>query len=148
MPAPVTVSVQVPQPVEQVYEFLDLMTNHEPFNDHLMRDWSYSGPDRGVGSRARVHTRSMGMCDVIDIEVIAAEPPRRIVERNTAQKAGRVGQGTYTLTPVTTGGTLVTFEFMWIEEPLIDRVTSPLVRAYIRRNNATALRRLAALLDV
>ncbi len=146
MPAPVTVSVEVPQSVEQVYEFLDLMANHEPFNDHLMRDWTFDGPDRGVGSRARVHTRAMGVSDVVDIEVIAADAPTRIVERNTAQKAGRVGQGTYALAPTATGGTRVTFEFRWIVAPMIDRLTSPLARAYIRRNNATAMRRLAALL--
>lgn len=146
MPAPVTVSIEVPQPPDQVFEFLDLMANHEPFNDHLMRDWSYSGPDRGVGSRARVHTRAMGVSDVIDIEVVAAEAPTRIVERNTAQKAGRVGQGTYTLAPSSSGGTRVTFEFRWIVAPMIDRLTSPFARAYIRRNNATSMRRLAALL--
>jgi uncharacterized protein YndB with AHSA1/START domain len=145
-PAPVTVSIEVPQPVEQVYGFLDLMANHEPFNDHLMRDRTFDGPERGVGSRARVHTKAMGMADVIDIEVIAAEPPTRLGERNTAHKAGRVGQGTYTFSPAVGGGTRVTFEFRWIVAPLIDRLTSPLARAYIRRNNATAMRRLAALL--
>ena len=44
MPKPVTVSVNVPQAREQVFDFLDLMANHEPFNDHLMRDWELSGP--------------------------------------------------------------------------------------------------------
>ena len=147
MPQPVTVSVTVPQDREQVFDFLDLMANHEPFNDHLMRDWELSGPERGVGSKARVHTRALGMSDVVDIEVIDAEAPTRIVERNTAAKAGRTGQGTYTLDRLPDGGTRITFEYRWIVAPMIDRLTAPVARAYIRRNNTTALRRLAGLLS-
>src|SRR5687768_3963342 len=97
MPKPVTVTVDVPQDRHKVFEFLDVMANHEPFNDHLMRDWELSGPDRGVGSRARVKTRALGISDVVDIEVVEAEAPSRIVERNVATKAGRTGQGTYVL---------------------------------------------------
>ena len=145
---PVTVTIDVPHEREAVYDFLDLMANHEPFNDHLMRDWHLSGPDRGVGSRARVTTRALGMSDVVDIEVIEAEAPRRIVERNTATKVGRVGQGTYFLEPLADGGTHIAFEYRWIVVPLVDRLTAPLARAYIRRNNNTAMRRLAEQLDL
>jgi uncharacterized protein YndB with AHSA1/START domain len=144
MPKPVTVSIDVPQDRARVYDFLDVMANHEPFNDHLMRDWELSGPERGVGSRARVHTKALGMSDVIDIEVVDAEAPSRIVERNVAAKAGRTGQGTYLLEPRPDGGTRITFEYRWIVTPLVDRLTSPLARAYIRRNNQTAMQRLAA----
>lgn len=148
MPAPVTVFIEVPQPISRVYEFLELMANHEAFNDHLMRNWSLSGPANGVGSCAQVHTRAMGISDVVDIEVIAAVAPTSIIERNTAQKSGRIGQGTYTLAGAADGGTLITFEYAWITAPLVDRLTAPLARAYIRRNNTTAMRRLAELLDV
>ena len=82
MPKPVTVAIDVPRSVDEVFEYLDVMANHEPFNDHLMRDWELSGPSRGVGSRARVHVRALGMRDVIDIEVMDAERPVRIVERS------------------------------------------------------------------
>lgn len=124
------------------------MANHECFNDHLMRDWELSGPDRGVGSRTRVTTRALGMSDVVDIEVTDAERPSRIVERNTATKAGRVGEGTYVLDPLPGGGTRITFEYRWIETPLVDRLTAPLARSFIRRNNTTAMRRLAEQLSV
>lgn len=139
---PVTVSVDVPATRDRVYDFLDVMANHEPFNDHLMRDWELSGPPRGVGSKARVHVKAMGVADVIDIEVVDAEAPARIVERNHAQKAGRTGEGTYTLVPLPDGGTRVTFEYRWIVAPVMDRLTAPLTRAYLRRNNAIAMRRL------
>jgi hypothetical protein len=143
MPKPVTVTIDVPQDREVVFDFLDLMANHEPFNDHLMREWELSGPPRGVGSKARVHTRALGMRDVVDIEVIDAEAPVRIVERNVATRAGRTGQGTYVLEPLPGGGTRITFDYRWIVTPMVDRVTAPLARAFIRRNNTIAMRRLA-----
>ena len=147
MPTPVTVSIDVPQDRESVYEFLDVMANHEPFNDHLMRDWELSGPARGVGSKARVHTRALGVSDVVDIEVTEAEAPVRIVERNVAAKAGRTGQGTYVLEELPTGGTRITFEYRWIVTPTVDKLTAPLARSFIRRTNETAMRRLAERLD-
>jgi uncharacterized protein YndB with AHSA1/START domain len=146
MPSPVTVTIDVPQPREDVFAFLDVMANHEPFNDHLMHDWELSGPERGVGSRARVRTKALGVSDVVDIEVTEVEPGVRIVERNTAEKAGRTGQGTYTLADLPGGGTRISFEYRWIVTPTIDKVTAPLARAFIRRNNTTSMRRLAELL--
>jgi uncharacterized protein YndB with AHSA1/START domain len=144
MPKPVTVSVDVPQDRSRVFDFLDVMANHEPFTDHLMRNWVLTGPGRGVGSKARVHTRSLGIKDVVDIEVVDADPPARIVERNTAAKAGRTGEGIYTLESLPDGGTRITFEYRWIVTPMADRLMAPIARAYIRRSNATAMRRLAA----
>lgn len=142
MPKPVAVSIDVPQPPERVYDFLDVMAHHERFTDHLMRDWQLSGPERGVGSRARVTTKALGVSDVVDIEVIAAEAPRTIVERNVAQKAGRTGEGTYTLEPLPDGGTRITFEYRWVVAPLADRIGAPVVRSYLRKANETAMRRL------
>ena len=144
---PVTVFIDVPHEIDVVFEFLDVMANHEPFNDHLMTDWEMSGPERGVGSKARVRTRALGVTDIVDIEVIEAEAPTKIVERNVAAKAKRTGQGTYTLSPLPSGGTRITFEYQWIVAPLLDRLTKPMARAYIRRNNTTAMRRLAEQLD-
>jgi hypothetical protein len=143
MPKPVTVSVDVPQAVEEVFDFLDVMANHEPFTNHLLRDWELSGPERGVGSKARVHVRALGVSDVVDIEVVDAERPTRIVERNTAKKAGRTAEGTYRLAPASSGGTHIEFEYRWIVTPVADRLTAPVARAFIRRANETAMRRLA-----
>jgi uncharacterized protein YndB with AHSA1/START domain len=143
MPKPVTVTVDVPQDRARVYDFLDVMANHEPFTDHLLRDWQLSGPVRGVGSKARVQVRALGATDVVDIEVVDAEAPARIVERNTAAKAGRTAQGTYTLEERPGGGTRISFEYRWIVTPLADRLTAPVARAFIRRANAKAMRRLA-----
>jgi hypothetical protein len=144
---PVSVSIDVPHEIRAVFEFLDVMANHEPFNDHLMTDWEMSGPARGIGAKARVRTRALGMTDVVDLEVIEAESPTKIVELNVATKAKRTGQGTYTLSSLPSGGTRITFEYRWIVAPLRDRLTRPMARAYIRRNNTIAMRRLAEVLD-
>ena len=143
MPRPVTVSIDVPQDREHVYELLDVLANHEAFTDHLLRDWQLSGPRRGVGAKARVRTRALGVSDVVEIEVVDAEKPSRIVESNVATRAGRVGEGTYRLHALPSGGTHIEFEYRWIVAPLADRVASPLVRSFIRRTNEKAMTRLA-----
>jgi len=144
MPSPVTVSIDVPQPRRDVYAFLDVMANHEPFTDHMLVDWSYSGPDRGVGAKAHVHSTAGGRKEPVDIEVIDAEAPARIVERNVSAKGRRVGLGTYELSDLPGGGTHVTFTYAWEQAPTADRVLGPLVRALLRRGNARAMERLAA----
>jgi hypothetical protein len=140
---PVRVTTNVPQARADVYEFLDVMANHEPFTNHLLHDWEYSGPDRGIGSKARVRTTVANRTDVIDIEVIAAEAPAKIVEQNIGAEGRRIATGTYTLEERPGGGTRIEFEFAWKQAPLTERLTAPLVRAVVRRANEQALSRLA-----
>jgi hypothetical protein len=140
---PVQVTIDTPQPPEHVYDFLDVMANHEPFTNHMLRDWEYSGPDRGIGSKAKVRTSVGGRSDTIEIEVIAAERPNTIVERNISAGGRRVGTGTYRLAPLPSGGTRITFEYAWQRAPLSDRVAAPLVRAILARGNQRAMVRLA-----
>ena len=116
---PVQVTIDVPQPVEEVYDFLDVMANHEPFTNHILKDWEYSGPDRGVGSKARVHVSAGGRTDTVDIEVVDAERPSRIVERNIGAGGKRVANGTYTLSELPSGGTHVQFEYCLAADPAL-----------------------------
>jgi uncharacterized protein YndB with AHSA1/START domain len=143
MPSPVPVSIDVPQSREDVFSFLDVLANHEPFTDHMLVDWSTSGPDRGVGAKARVYSKAGGRKEPVDIEVVDADPPARIVERNVSAKGKRVGRGTYELTDLPHGGTHVTFTYSWDQAPLTDRLLAPLVRAVLRRGNTRAMERLA-----
>lgn len=140
---PVTVTIDVPHPREQVFDFLNMMSNHEPFTNHMLHDWEYSGPDRGVGSRARVTVKAGGRSETVEIEVIAAERPRAIVEQNVGAGGRRVGTGTYTLEELPGGRTRVAFEYAWQRAPLSERVAAPLVRAILRRGNQRAMERLA-----
>jgi carbon monoxide dehydrogenase subunit G len=140
---PLRVTIDVPDAREDVYDFLDVMANHEPFTDHMLRDWRYSGPERGVGSKARVTVKAGGRTDEIEIEVVSADPPERIVERNIGAGGRRIGYGTYTLAELPGGGTRIQFEYAWQQAPLSERLTAPMIRAILRRGNERAMERLA-----
>jgi carbon monoxide dehydrogenase subunit G len=140
---PVTVTIDVPYPREQVFDFLDVMSNHEPFTNHMLHDWEYSGPDRGIGSKAKVTVKAAGRSETVEIEVVAAERPRSIVEQNVGAGGRRVGTGTYTLDELPGGHTRIAFEYAWRTAPLSERMAAPLVRAILRRGNERAMTRLA-----
>ncbi|MFH9414570.1 SRPBCC family protein [Streptomyces rochei] len=144
---PVTVSIGVPQTPEQVYDFLDVMAHHERFTDHYLSDWRHSGPARGVGARATVTAALGGTKTGVAIEVVEADAPRRIVERNISAGGRRLAHGTYTVEPLPAGGARVSFTYAWERAPLADRLLAPVVRATMRRANRTVMRRLATELD-
>ncbi|WP_331743961.1 SRPBCC family protein (plasmid) [Streptomyces sp. NBC_01136] len=139
----VTVSIDVPQTPEQVYDFLDVMAHHERFTNHYLTDWRYSGPGRGIGSCATVTVALGGTKTDVTIEVVEADPPRRVVERNVSAAGRRVAHGTYTIEPLRTAGSHVSFTYVWARAPLADRLLAPVVRATMRRANHTVMRRLA-----
>jgi len=139
---PVRVSIDVPQPRDDVYDFLDVLANHELFTDHMLRDWRYDGPARGVGAKAKVTAIAAGRAEPIDMEVIETERPARNVERNVGA-TGRVATGTYTLAELPGGGTRITFESAWLRVPRTEALAAPLVRAMVRRGNQRAMQRLA-----
>ena len=140
---PVRVTTDVPYPPEHVYDFLDVMANHEPFTNHMLRDWEYSGPERGIGSKAKVRVDAAGRSEAVEIEVIAGERPKTIVEQNLSAGGRRIATGTYTLERLPTGGTRIAFEYAWKQAPLADRAAAPIVRGILRRANKRALERLA-----
>ena len=144
MPAPVTVSIDVPQRRADVYAFLDVMANHESFTDHMLVDWHCSGPATGVGAKASVNSVVVGgKKDHADIEVVEVDENRMIRERNHSGKGKRVATGTYLLSDLPDGGTHVEFTFAFQRLPGYERPLVPLMRAMIRRGNARAMTRLA-----
>lgn len=144
---PVTVSATSSRPVEEVYDYLDVLANHERFVDHLFTDWSFSGPERGVGARAEARADAPMSQDWTDFVVLEAEPPRRIVEQAIGAKGKRHTRGTYTLGTLPEGGTGISFELEWIEAGRLERLFGPLTRAFVRRANAKSMRRLVKLLE-
>ncbi|MFJ7497586.1 SRPBCC family protein [Streptomyces sp. NPDC097727] len=139
----VTVSIDVLQTPEQVYDFLDVMAHHERFTNHYLTGWRYSGPGHGIGSCATVTAAVGGTKTDVTIEVVEADPPRRIVERNVSAAGRRLAHGTYTIEPLRTGGSHVSFTYAWARTPLADRLLGLVVRATMRRANRTVMRRLA-----
>jgi hypothetical protein len=139
---PVMVSTAVPQSPEEVFEFLDVLANHEGFLNHMLTDWEFSGPRRGVGARARARANVTGSQDWTEFEVVEAKPGR-IVEDGVGSNAKRRTRGTYLLGELPDGGTKVSFELEWLEASRLERLVPPLTRAFTRRANRKAMRRLA-----
>jgi hypothetical protein len=137
---PITVSTVVDRPREEVYDFLLDLRNHEAFTDHMMVDWS--------GDADRITVRSkFNKRDVLHIETIEKVRPSKTVENGVSLGGKRVTSGTYRLAEAGPGATEVTFEFRYLKAPLRERgPMAPLVRAFLHRLNAQAMRRLQELL--
>jgi hypothetical protein len=144
---PVTVSVAVPRPVEEVYDFLIVLANHESFLDHILTEWKFSGPSSGVGAKAEAKANAPMSQYWTDFEIVEAESPGRIVEEAVGLKGKRRTRGTYTLEPLADGGTRVSFEFAWLQAARAESLCPPLTRAFVRRPNGKAMRRLAKLIS-
>lgn len=141
---PVTVTTVVQRPIDVVYDYLDVLGNHEAFTDHFMVDWELAGPPRGVGARLRANVKALGQTQPIELEVHEARAPELIVERTVAAKGKRVTRGTYRLSPAGPDATNVSFEIAWEQAPLGDRLTGPMIRPVLRKLNQRAMDRLAA----
>jgi hypothetical protein len=141
---PVTVSVEVPNSTHQVYEFLEVLGNHESFMDHFMVDWQLSGPERGVGAKANVRVKTTVEKDWTDVEIVEADAGRRLVEETIGGPgAKRRTRGTYLLEALPDdGGTRISFELEMVEMPRSERLMGPLNRAYVKRVNRKAMKRL------
>ena len=140
---PVTVSITVPHDREDVFHFLDVLPNHEPFTDHMLVDWYYAGPPCGIGARAHTRPKKAGRPDWMDLEVIDADPPRLSVEETVSARGRRRTRGTCLLEELPSGGTRISFTFEWLGAPLLERLGAPVTRAVVRRGNRTSLERLA-----
>jgi hypothetical protein len=148
---PVTVSAVVPGSPQDVQEFLEVLANHEPFLDHLFTEWSFSGPRRGVGAKGRARANVVASQDWTEFEIVEVAPGR-IVESGVGAGGKRRTRGTYRFepaeggtgaAPAAEGGTRLSFELEWLEAPRAERLVTPLTRAFARRANARAMRRLA-----
>src|SRR3954454_2713564 len=144
---PVTVEVVVARPPSEVFEFLDALANHERFLDHYLVDWTFSGSKRGMGAKARARVDAPGSQDQFEFEVTESEAPHQIVEQGVSSAGKRKTRGTYRLEQAPDGGTRIEFELSFLQLPRSERLAPPLTRAFAKRVNAKAMRRLAKQLD-
>jgi hypothetical protein len=144
---PVTVSTKVSKPRQEAFEFVDVVANRATFFDHMFVDWSFSGPGRGVGAKARARVSAPGSREFADFEIVEAERPERIVDQAISANGKRRTRGTYRFEERPEGGTTISFELAWVEVPRSERLGPPLARAFARRAYGKALRRLAKQLD-
>lgn len=147
---PVTVSVVISRPIEEVYEYLADIANHAEFTDHYLVDWHLTREDSyGVGAGARFRIKMKGnRFPWMDVTIAEAQPPRRIVEVGRAGKFNRIRTvGVYELAP-TGSGTRVTFTSESEPKTPSDRLLESLgVRRLVKRKNARAMKRLRSILE-
>jgi uncharacterized protein YndB with AHSA1/START domain len=148
---PVSVSVTIARPREEVFEYLADVANHAEFCDHYLVDWRLTREDsygRGAGARFRVKMplNRFPWADVVFAEV---ERPRLIVETGRAGKYNRIRTlGTYELEAGPGESTRVTFTFESEPKLLSDKIGEAFgARGWLRRKNGRAMRRLRAILE-
>jgi uncharacterized protein YndB with AHSA1/START domain len=148
---PLTVSVTIARPREEVFEYLADIANHPEFTDHFLKDWHLTREDsygRGAGARFRV-TAPGNRFPWGDTAFVEVDPPFRIVEEGTGGKYNRLKvTGVYTLTPGPGGTTRVEFTNEIVPALLTDRILEKFgVRSWLKRKNRKALRRLRSILE-
>jgi uncharacterized protein YndB with AHSA1/START domain len=149
---PVTTTVNIDKPREEVFAYLVDIANHAEFMAPLFDDWRLTRVDsygKGAGARFRSQARMdrFGWGEVTFLEV---EPPRRIVGVGRGGKYNRIK--TYcewTLEPNSADSTRVSF--MFETEPALptDRIVEALSgrRSWFKRNARKSLRRLRSVLE-
>jgi uncharacterized protein YndB with AHSA1/START domain len=148
---PLTVSIVVSAPREQVFDYLQDIANHQEFTDHFLVDWHLTRIDsvgRGAGARFRVKAplQRFSWADATFAEV---QSPHRIVEVGRSGKNNRVRTlGVYELDPMAAGSTRVRFTFQTAPATFSDRLLESFgARRWLLRQNHKALRRLRDLLE-
>ncbi len=147
---PVSVSIVVSAPREEVFDYLQDIANHAEFTDHYLVDWHLTRIDPvGRGAGARFHVKAPGnRFSWADVTFVEVERPHRIVEIGRTGKNNRIRTlGVYELAEAA-GGTRVTFTFRTEPATLWDRIIEDLGgRSWIKRKNAHALQRLRGILE-
>jgi uncharacterized protein YndB with AHSA1/START domain len=149
---PVSVSVTIDRPREEVFAYLADVANHAEFSDHYLTNWHLTRIDsvgRGAGARFRVGV-PLQRFDWGDMTLVAVEPPHRIVALGRYGKFNRIKTtGIWTLEPAGGGGTEV--EYLFESEPAFptDRIVEALSgqRRYFKRKARKAMRRLQEILE-
>jgi len=148
---PVTVEINIARPREEVFDYLADIANHAEFTDHFMVDWHLTREDTyGTGAGARYRMKApLNRFPWGDATFIEVQPPRRIVEAGRMGKFNRIRTlGVYELEPASGGGTRVRFTLQTQPKTPSDRIMESFgARAWIKRKNARAMRRLRSILE-
>jgi uncharacterized protein YndB with AHSA1/START domain len=149
---PVTVSVNIGRPREEVFAYLSDIANHAEFSDHYVEQFRLTRLDsvgRGAGARFRVRAPFQRF-SWSDMTFSVVEPPHRIVAVGRYGKFNRIQTtAIWTLDAAPGGGTDV--EYMFESEPALptDKLVEALSgqRGYFKRKVRKSLRRLQAILE-
>jgi uncharacterized protein YndB with AHSA1/START domain len=147
---PVTSTITIGRPREEVFDYLADIANHAEFSDHYLKDWHLTRLDsvgHGAGARFRYDRRfdRFGWADMTFIEV---DRPFRIV---AAGRGGKFNRNktfhTWTLTP-SGGGTKVEYSTEIEAKLATDRIMEAFgLRGWFKRGGRKALSRLQSILE-
>lgn len=144
---PVTVTVEIARPRQEVFDHVDVLANREGWMDHLYKDWTFEGPKRGVGGIAKAQVDAPSARERVTITVVEATAPERLVEEIESAHGKRQTRSTYTFTEAGSGRTRIDFKFEWLKEPRSERIARPLAHAFMKRAQGKSLKRLVAQLE-
>ena len=149
---PVTVSVKIGRPREEVFAYLADIANHLEFSDHYLEQFRLTRVDSyGQGAGARFKLRApLQRFGWNDVTFSVVEPPHRIVAVGRGGKFNRIHTtAIWTLDVAPGGGTEV--EYMLESEPALptDRIMEALSgqRGWFKRKLRKAMSRLQAILE-
>jgi hypothetical protein len=149
---PVSVSVKIGRPREEVFSYLADVANHAEFSDHYMTNWHLTRVDsvgRGAGARFRVGV-PLQRFDWGDMTLVEVDAPYRIVALGRYGKFNRIKTtAIWTLEPGP--GRTTDVEYFFESEPALptDRIVEALSgqRRYFKRKARKAMRRLQEILE-
>jgi uncharacterized protein YndB with AHSA1/START domain len=149
---PVTVSVNIGRPREEVFAYLSDIANHAEFSDHYVEHFRLTRVDsvgRGAGARFKLRTPFQRF-SWADMTFSVVEPPHRIVAVGRGGKFNRIRTtAIWTLDHAPGGGTEV--EYMIESEPALptDRIVEALTRqrGWFKRKLRKSMSRLQAILE-
>jgi uncharacterized protein YndB with AHSA1/START domain len=147
MPEPVTVSVEVARPRQEVLDFVDTAANREQWMRNLYKDWRFEGPKRGVGAKAIAGVDAPSARERVELKVTESTPPERLVEEIESAHGKRHTRGTYRFTELDAGRTRIECEYAWLVTPRSERLGPFFARRFMSRAQGRSLKRLAALLE-
>ncbi len=147
---PITSSVLVDRPREEVYEYLSDIANHWEFTDHHLREVHMTREDTyglGAGMRFRQPT-PLNRFDWAELTITDMEPQRRIVEKGRGGKYNRIRSVVvWLLEPAGAASTRVTLTYETQPKYPSDRLIEALGRGRVKRGQRKALKRLRSILE-
>lgn len=148
---PVTVSVTIDRPREELFTYLVDVANHPEFCDHFLQRWHLTREDTyGLGAGARfLATRKATRYGWSDMMLAEIDPPREIIAHGRGGMFNRIRSVTvWSLEEMSGGSTRVAVTTETQPATLTDRLSEALgQRAWTRRNWKKALRRLRSIAE-
>ena len=148
---PISVSITIGRPREEVFDYLADIANHPEFTDHFVDDFHLTREDpvgRGAGARFRVKAPFQRF-SWTGIQFIEVDRPWRIAAAGRGGKFNRIRSlTTYTLEPGPDDTTEVEVTLETVPVTPADKLMELLgLRSWTRRQYRRALRRLRSILE-